>query len=90
MYIKQTEHLQAEIREVDVILTLSSSRPLSMGGSSSADKGRRPYQSIVVGSGPGGLATVCALLDQGVEKIAWVDSEWTGGRLNGMYREISS
>jgi len=48
------------------------------------------YHSIVIGSGPGGLATVCALLDQGVNKIGWVDSKWEGGRLNGMYREISS
>lgn len=48
------------------------------------------HQALVIGSGPGGLATVASLLDHGLTDIAWVDDKWTGGRLNGMYREISS
>ena len=48
------------------------------------------HQALVIGSGPGGLATVASLLDHGLEDIAWVDDQWCGGRLNGMYREISS
>lgn len=48
------------------------------------------HQALVIGSGPGGLVTVASLLDHGLEDIAWVDDQWCGGRLNGMYREISS
>lgn len=48
------------------------------------------YEAAVVGAGPGGLSTVAALLDTGIEKILWIDKDWTGGRLNTLYREISS
>ena len=48
------------------------------------------YEAIVVGAGPGGLSTVAALLDTGIKRILWVDREFGGGRLNTLYREISS
>lgn len=48
------------------------------------------YEGIVVGAGPGGLATLAALLDVGVRNILWVDTTFGGGRLNELYREISS
>lgn len=48
------------------------------------------YDAIVVGAGPGGLSTTAALLDTGVKNILWVDRDFTGGRLNTLYREISS
>ncbi len=48
------------------------------------------YSSIVVGAGPGGLAAVVALLDHGQRDLVWVDRDFKGGRLNGMYREVSS
>jgi len=48
------------------------------------------YQALVVGAGPGGLATVASLLDGGIESIYWVDPTFGGGRLNSLYREISS
>ena len=48
------------------------------------------YESIVIGSGPGGLSTVAALIDSGIRKICWVDRNFKGGRFNTMYREISS
>ena len=86
-----------EIKLRHVTSPTSSTRFLSfhstlseMPDSADSSRYRPEYHSTVVGSGPGGLATVCALLDQGVEKIGWIDSKWSGGRLNGMYREISS
>lgn len=48
------------------------------------------YEAVVIGSGPGGLSTVAALLDTDINRILWVDRDFTGGRLNTMYREISS
>jgi cation diffusion facilitator CzcD-associated flavoprotein CzcO len=48
------------------------------------------YEAVVIGAGPGGLSTAAALLDTGITRILWVDREFTGGRLNTMYREISS
>jgi len=48
------------------------------------------YESIVIGSGLGGLSTVAALIDSGIKKICWVDRDLKGGRFNTMYREISS
>lgn len=48
------------------------------------------YDGVVVGAGPGGLATLAALLDAGLSKILWVDLTFGGGRLNELYREISS
>ncbi|WVR08418.1 hypothetical protein IAU60_005473 [Kwoniella sp. DSM 27419] len=48
------------------------------------------YQAIIVGAGPGGLATVLSLLDAGLTDILWVDRTFGGGRLNELYREISS
>lgn len=48
------------------------------------------YDAIVVGAGPGGLSTTAALLDTGLENILWADRDFTGGRLNTLYREISS
>jgi cation diffusion facilitator CzcD-associated flavoprotein CzcO len=47
------------------------------------------YDAVVCGAGPGGLAVLCALLDDGLRKILWVDRDFQGGRLNTMYREIS-
>ncbi|OJJ98665.1 hypothetical protein ASPACDRAFT_61390 [Aspergillus aculeatus ATCC 16872] len=48
------------------------------------------HDAVVVGAGPGGMSTVAALLDAGAQKILWVDPAWQGGRLNSLYREISS
>lgn len=48
------------------------------------------YEAIVIGAGPGGLSTVVALLDTGIKRILWVDRDFKGGRLNSLYREISS
>ncbi|KAJ5153992.1 uncharacterized protein N7500_009431, partial [Penicillium coprophilum] len=48
------------------------------------------YEGVVVGAGPGGLATLATLLDIGVRNILWVDRTFGGGRLNELYREISS
>ena len=48
------------------------------------------YEAIVIGAGPGGLSTVAALLDTGLKRILWIDRDFTGGRFNTMYREISS
>lgn len=48
------------------------------------------YEAAVIGAGPGGLSTVAALLDTGIERILWVDKDFGGGRLNTLYREISS
>lgn len=48
------------------------------------------YQAAVIGAGPGGLAAVLSLLDHGVKDIAWIDPTFGGGRLNELYREISS
>lgn len=48
------------------------------------------YEGIVVGAGPGGLATLAALIDAGVKDILWMDMTFGGGRLNELYREISS
>ncbi|ORY35903.1 pyridine nucleotide-disulfide oxidoreductase-domain-containing protein [Naematelia encephala] len=48
------------------------------------------FEAIVVGAGPGGLATMAALLDTGISRILWVDRSFGGGRLNELYREISS
>lgn len=48
------------------------------------------YDGVIVGAGPGGLATLAALLDAGLSKILWVDVTFEGGRLNQLYREISS
>ncbi|WWD20516.1 hypothetical protein CI109_104992 [Kwoniella shandongensis] len=51
---------------------------------------QRHYNAIVVGAGPGGLATIVSLLDGGLTSILWVDRKFGGGRLNELYREISS
>jgi cation diffusion facilitator CzcD-associated flavoprotein CzcO len=48
------------------------------------------YEAIVVGAGPGGLSTTAALLDTGIKRILWIDMDFKGGRLNTLYREISS
>lgn len=48
------------------------------------------YEAAVIGAGPGGLSTVAALLDTGITRILWIDKEFGGGRLNTLYREISS
>jgi len=48
------------------------------------------YEAIVIGAGPGGLSTTAALLDSGIKRIYWIDRDFTGGRFNTMYREISS
>jgi cation diffusion facilitator CzcD-associated flavoprotein CzcO len=48
------------------------------------------YEAIVIGAGPGGLATLAALCDAGLNPILWIDRTFEGGRLNTVYREISS
>lgn len=48
------------------------------------------FEAIVVGAGPGGIAAMCALLDVGVKQVLWIDRDFNGGRLNTLYREISS
>lgn len=48
------------------------------------------YEAAVIGAGPGGLSTVAALLDTGITRILWIDKAFEGGRLNTLYREISS
>ena len=48
------------------------------------------YDAIVIGAGPGGLATLASLLDAGTSSVIWIDRTFNGGRLNSLYREISS
>ena len=48
------------------------------------------FEAVVLGAGPGGLATVAGLLDGGLHSILWIDRTFEGGRLNQLYREISS
>ncbi|CAG7960027.1 unnamed protein product [Penicillium nalgiovense] len=48
------------------------------------------YEAIVIGAGPGGLATLAALCDAGLKPVLWIDRTFEGGRLNTVYREISS
>jgi monoamine oxidase len=48
------------------------------------------YNAIIIGAGPGGLSTAAALLDTGLKNILWIDRDFAGGRLNTLYREISS
>lgn len=48
------------------------------------------YEATVIGAGPGGLATLAALCDAGLNPILWIDRTFEGGRLNTVYREISS
>ncbi|KAJ5121700.1 Major facilitator superfamily domain general substrate transporter [Penicillium atrosanguineum] len=48
------------------------------------------HQAIVIGAGPGGLATLAALCDAGIRPNLWIDKTFEGGRLNTLFREISS
>lgn len=48
------------------------------------------HKFMAIGGGPGGLAAVVALLDQGQSDVVWIDRDFTGGRLNTLYREVSS
>lgn len=47
--------------------------------------------AIVVGGGAAGIAVLGSLLERiGHGKIAWVDTEFKGGRINRKYREVPS
>ncbi|WVQ95747.1 hypothetical protein IAU59_002846 [Kwoniella sp. CBS 9459] len=48
------------------------------------------YDAVIIGAGPGGLATIISLIDAGLTSILWVDKRFGSGRLNELYREISS
>ena len=48
------------------------------------------YQAVVIGAGPGGLVAIATLCDVGINPILWIDKTFEGGRLNQLYREISS
>ncbi|KAF2214266.1 hypothetical protein CERZMDRAFT_30291, partial [Cercospora zeae-maydis SCOH1-5] len=48
------------------------------------------YEAAVVGAGPAGITAVGNLLEQGIEKILWVDEYFNGGRVNQYYREVPS
>ncbi|WRT70467.1 uncharacterized protein IL334_007465 [Kwoniella shivajii] len=48
------------------------------------------YEAVIVGAGPGGISTIISLLDAGIRSICWIDRSFGGGRLNELYREISS
>ncbi|OAV97763.1 hypothetical protein, variant [Puccinia triticina 1-1 BBBD Race 1] len=48
------------------------------------------YQFVVVGAGPAGLTAVANLIDNGISRIAWIDSSFSGGRMGEKYREIPS
>ncbi|KPI36139.1 uncharacterized protein AB675_8907 [Cyphellophora attinorum] len=49
------------------------------------------YTRIVAGAGPAGVAAVGALLHfRPNDKIAWVDPQFSGGRLSKYYRDVSS
>ena len=49
------------------------------------------YRFVVAGAGPAGVAVVGALLHYApTEKIAWVDPDFSGGRLSKRYRDVSS
>lgn len=49
------------------------------------------YDSLVIGSGAAGIATVGALLHyQPQFRIAWVDPDFQGGRISKYYRDVSS
>ncbi|WVF68103.1 hypothetical protein IAT40_002866 [Kwoniella sp. CBS 6097] len=50
----------------------------------------KTYEAVIIGAGPGGLATIISLIDGGLTDILWVDRSFGGGRLNELYREISS
>ncbi|OCF41282.1 hypothetical protein I317_04940 [Kwoniella heveanensis CBS 569] len=50
----------------------------------------KTYDAVIIGAGPGGLATIISLIDGGLRNILWVDRSFGGGRLNELYREISS
>ncbi|KAK8061936.1 hypothetical protein PG994_008302 [Apiospora phragmitis] len=50
------------------------------------------FSAIVVGAGAAGIATTGSLLDilgHG-SRIAWVDPDFRGGRINACYREVPS
>lgn len=44
--------------------------------------------AVVVGAGPAGIAVMGNLLELGLNKIAWVDPSFDGGRVNRKYREV--
>ncbi|KAL1990279.1 hypothetical protein VTN49DRAFT_6118 [Thermomyces lanuginosus] len=46
--------------------------------------------AVVVGAGPAGIAVMGNLLELGLNKIAWVDPSFDGGRVNRKYREVPS
>lgn len=46
------------------------------------------YAAVVVGAGPAGVAVLGNLLELGLNKIAWVDPVFDGGRVNSKYREV--
>ncbi|OKL56782.1 hypothetical protein UA08_07813 [Talaromyces atroroseus] len=48
------------------------------------------YAAVVVGAGPAGVAVLGNLLELGLNKIAWIDPTFDGGRVNSKYREVPS
>lgn len=46
------------------------------------------YAAVVVGAGPAGVAALGNLLELGLNKIAWVDPSFDGGKINKNYREV--
>ncbi|KAH8202912.1 hypothetical protein TruAng_002965 [Truncatella angustata] len=58
---------------------------------STAAPKQQDVAAIVVGGGAAGIAVLGSLLERiGHGKIAWVDTEFKGGRINRKYREVPS
>jgi hypothetical protein len=52
---------------------------------------QQPVSAVVVGGGAAGIAVLGKLLEKiDGGKIAWVDTEFKGGRINRKYREVPS
>jgi succinate dehydrogenase/fumarate reductase flavoprotein subunit len=50
----------------------------------------KAYNSIVVGAGGAGIAAVGALLHfHQSSRIAWIDPDFSGGRISKRYRDVS-
>jgi hypothetical protein len=48
----------------------------------------RKFEAIVLGAGPAGIAAVGNLLAAKKQPILWVDTFFSGGRLDMSYREV--
>lgn len=65
-------------------------RPELVRRDSKLSESEEIYDAVVVGAGPAGITAVGNLLENGVNKILWVDEAFNGGRVNEYYREVPS